>query len=59
MKMIAEYLEHAVQFELLAADEANPDVKTQFLKQAVDYRKLAAKRAVQLRLPMPSGPQSK
>jgi hypothetical protein len=59
MKMIAEYLEHAMQFEHMAAAEVNPDLKTQFLKQAADYRKLAGKRAVHLGRPEPSAPQSK
>ncbi len=45
MKMIAEYLEHAVQFELMAATETNPALKKTFAKQAVAYRKLAAERA--------------
>ena len=40
MKMIAEYLEHALQFERLAAYEENPEVKTAFEKQADAYRKL-------------------
>jgi hypothetical protein len=59
MKMIAEYLEHAIQFEHMAAAEANPDLKATFLKQAADYRKLAAKRAAYLGLPEPSAPKSK
>jgi hypothetical protein len=42
--MIAEYLEHALQFERLAADETDP-------QQAIAYRKLAEKRAAALNLP--------
>ena len=45
MKMVAEYLEHAINFELLAADERNPQVKAEFEKQAATYRKLLAERA--------------
>jgi hypothetical protein len=44
MKMIAEYLEHALQFERMAAEETNPEVKAAFQKQAATYRKLAADR---------------
>jgi hypothetical protein len=54
MKMIAEYLEHALQFDHMAASETNPDLKTRFLKQAADYRKLATKRAAQLGLSVPT-----
>jgi hypothetical protein len=54
MKMIAEYLEHAMQFERMAAAEANHDLRAKFLKQAMDYRKLAEKRAEHLGLPDPS-----
>ena len=53
MKMIAEYLENAAQFERMAADESNIELKSKFLKQAEDYRRLAAKRATQLGVPMP------
>lgn len=53
VKLIAEYLEHALQFERLAAHEQNPEVKAQFEKQAEAYRKLAAGRAAKLGLPEP------
>lgn len=53
MKMIAEYLEHAIQFERLAADEQDPALKKQFEKQAAAYRKLAAKRTTELGLDDP------
>jgi hypothetical protein len=59
MKMLAEYLDHAMQFEHMAATEANPDLKAKFLKQAADYRKLAAKRAAKLGLSDPNPPASK
>jgi hypothetical protein len=48
MKMIAEYLEHALQFERLAAEEISPNLKAALEKQAAAYRKLAAERASKL-----------
>jgi hypothetical protein len=54
MKMIVEYLDRAMQFEHLAAIEESPDLKAKLLKQAVDYRKLAATRAAQLGVSDPS-----
>jgi hypothetical protein len=42
-------LEHARQFEHLAAEETNPEIKAQFEKQAAAYRKLAERRAAFLR----------
>ncbi len=56
MKMIAEYLEHALQFERMAAFETNAELKAQLEKQAAAYRRLAAERANKLFLPLP--PQS-
>jgi hypothetical protein len=53
MKMIAEYLENAIRFERLAADEPNPKLKADFEKQAAAYRKLAGERANKLGLPTP------
>jgi hypothetical protein len=53
MKMIAEYIEHAVQFELLARFEENPKLKADFEDQAAAYRKLATERAKKLGLPPP------
>jgi hypothetical protein len=44
MKMIAEYLEHALDFERMAAEEKNPEIRAVFEKQAATYRKLAADR---------------
>ena len=54
--MIAEYLEHALQFERMAAETTDPALKRSLAKQAVAYRKLAAERAERLNLPRP--PQS-
>ena len=56
MRMIAEYLEHAVQFDLLARTEENLELKADFEQQAVAYRKLAAERGKKLGLQPP--PQS-
>ena len=53
MKMIAEYLEHALQFEKMAKDETDATLKEQMLKQAEAYRKLAEERARRLDLPAP------
>ena len=58
VKMIAEYLDHAMQFERMAADETNPAVRKQFEKQAAAYRKLASERAAKLGLPEPPPPAS-
>jgi hypothetical protein len=40
MKLIADYLEHAIHFEHMAAVEKNPDLRAKFLKQAADFRRL-------------------
>lgn len=56
--MLTEYLERAVEFEQLAASENDKTFKQQLLEQAAAYRKLAAKRAEELGLPMPSPPQN-
>lgn len=53
MKMIAEYLEHAQNFERMAAAETNPTIKAVFEKQAATYRKLAADRTKQYGLDDP------
>jgi hypothetical protein len=52
MKMLTEYLDRAVEFEKLAASEDNEAFKAQLLKQAAEYRRLAAKRAKEYGLPM-------
>jgi prephenate dehydrogenase len=53
MKMIAEYLENALKFERMAAEEHNAELKAALEKQAASYRKLAAERASKLGLPPP------
>lgn len=50
MKMVAEYLEHALQFERMAAEATDPALKESFQKQAVAYRNLAGRRAAALKL---------
>jgi hypothetical protein len=54
MKLLTEYLDRAVQFENLAAAETDPKFKEQLENQAKAYRQLAAKRAQELGLPLPS-----
>lgn len=54
MKLLNEYIDHALAFEHLASQESNPEVKAQFEQQAVAYRKLAAERAARYGLPAPS-----
>jgi hypothetical protein len=48
MKLVAEYLDHARQFERMAEEASDPQLKAQFLQQCEAYRKLAIKRAAQL-----------
>jgi hypothetical protein len=55
MKMLAEYLENAIKFEKMAAEEKDAKLKDHFEKQAVAYRKLAEKRAKDYGLKFPSG----
>jgi hypothetical protein len=59
MKMVAEYLEHALSFERMAADEKNIGVKAAFEQQAESYRKLAEKRAEIAGLPPSPKPPAK
>jgi hypothetical protein len=56
MKLLNEYLEHALAFERLVGEESNPEVRAQFEQQAAAYRKLAAERAARYGLPAPSSP---
>ena len=48
MKMVAEYLERAHQFERMAEHETDPKLKADFERQASAYYKLAEKRAVDM-----------
>jgi hypothetical protein len=45
MKMLAEYLEKAITFEQMAAQEKDHVLRASLEKQAVAYRKLADERA--------------
>jgi hypothetical protein len=51
--MIAEYLEHALEFERMANEATDPALKESLLKQAQAYRKLAAERAERQNLRLP------
>jgi hypothetical protein len=53
VKLIAEYLERAHQFERMASHETDAKLKAEFEKQAMAYHKLAAKRAEETGLPLP------
>jgi hypothetical protein len=57
MKMLTEYLENAVQFEQMAADQKDPKLKAEFERKAASYRKRAEKRAKEYALKMPPDPQ--
>jgi hypothetical protein len=57
MKILTEYLEHAVEFERLAEQEREPILREQFKMQANNYRKLAAERAERCGLPLPRSAQ--
>jgi hypothetical protein len=56
MKLLTEYLEHALTFERLAAAELDPKLRKELEGQATAYRKLAAERAASYGLPLPSPP---
>lgn len=56
MKLLTEYIEHALEFERLAAQEGDSALKVQLDEQAKAYRKLAAERAAKYGLPPPSPP---
>jgi hypothetical protein len=58
MKMVAEYLEHALEFERMAAEEKNPQFKAMLEKQAASYRKLAGERAKKMGAPLPPDQQA-
>ncbi len=54
MKLVAEYLADAANFDKLAEAEGNSENKAALKKQAAAYRKLAADRAKQLGQPLPN-----
>jgi len=55
VKLIAEYLERAHQFERMADHESDPKLKAELEKQAKAYHTLAAKRALETGLSLPTG----
>jgi len=56
VRMIAEYLEHAIRFEQMAELAADPKFKESLLQQAAAYRKLAEQRAKKLNISVPQRP---
>jgi len=48
MERVVDYLERALVFDRLAAEEINLDLKAKFEDQAAAYRKLGANRAKSL-----------
>jgi hypothetical protein len=58
MKMLAEYFEKALNFERMAAEEKDANLKANLDRLATAYRKLALGRAKELNVPLPP-PQSK
>lgn len=56
VKLVTEYLEHAIRFERMAEESADRAFKRGCQEQAAAYRKLAAQRAKQLNIPLPNPP---
>jgi hypothetical protein len=54
--MIAEYLEHALQFDRMASEATDPALRQSLQGQAAAYRKLAKERAARLNLTAPAAP---
>ena len=57
MQMLADYLEKAINFERMAAEEKDANLKANLERLATAYRKLAVGRAKELNVPLPL-PQS-
>ncbi len=57
MKLVTEYLQQAMEFERMAAEAADPQLRADLQKQAEAYHKLAARRAAELGEPVPRRPQ--
>jgi hypothetical protein len=51
VKLVAEYLEQVIKFQRMAAEATDPKLKESLEQQASAYRKLAEKRAADLKLP--------
>jgi hypothetical protein len=58
MKIVAEYLDKAITFEQMAAQEKDAKLRADLERQAVAYRKLAAERAKRLKATKPPPSQS-
>lgn len=58
MKLVADYLENARQFERLADAESDPAAKKALQNQAEAYYKLAVKRAQAINMPVPPRPSA-
>jgi hypothetical protein len=58
MKLLTEYIERALHFERLAAEETNSKFKDELHRQAEAYRKLAAEQAKKLGLLAPGPPET-
>jgi hypothetical protein len=56
VKLLAEYLERAAELEQRATEAEDAKNKHRLLIQATDYRRLAAKRAHELKLANPVDP---
>jgi hypothetical protein len=54
--LLKEYLEHALAFESLAAQQNDPKIRVEFAREAAASRKLAVERAAKFGLPSPSPP---
>jgi hypothetical protein len=54
MKQLAEYLQHAIEFQALAARESNQALRARYQEQADTYRALAAKLAADLGIDVPA-----
>jgi len=59
VKMIAAYLERAVQFEQMAAEAGDDRLKKALLEQARAYRNLANERAKRVDVHKPTGATDK
>ena len=53
MKMLADYVEKALHFEQMAAEQKDANFKANLARLATAYRKLALGRAKELNVPLP------
>jgi hypothetical protein len=58
MKMVAEYLDKAIAFEQMAAQEKDAKLRADLERQVVAYHKLAAERAMKFKATKLSPSQS-